>query len=77
MNKYNRNDDAIYEVYTKEVKKYSLLTEEELKCTNNIRNINSSIMYSKVINNICIKSLDLKQIASSRGAQIAFHKNIT
>lgn len=68
MNKYNRNDDAIYEVYTKEVKKYSLLTEEELKCTNNIRNINSSIMYSKVINNICIKSLDLNKLFLSLDA---------
>ena len=59
MNKYNRNDDAIFEAYTKEVKRYSLLTEEEeIKCANNIRNINSSIMYSKIINNICIKSLD-------------------
>ena len=68
MNKYNRNDDAIYEVYTKEVKKYSLLTEEELKCANNIRNINSSIMYSKIINNNCIKSLDLNKLFLSLDA---------
>lgn len=69
MNKFNRNDNAIYEAYTKEVKRYSLLTEEEeIKCTNNIRNINSSIMCSKVINNICIKSLDLNKLFLSLDA---------
>lgn len=70
MDKFNRNDNNIYEEYTREIKKYPLLTEdEEKKCANNIRYIKCNIMKVKKVYNIDIKSIDLNKLFYSLNSE--------
>ena len=70
MDKFNRNDNNIYEEYTREIKKYPLLTEdEEKKCANNIRYIECNIMKIKKVYNIDIKSIDLNKLFYSLNSE--------